>query len=307
MKRILLAGLAGLLVIPSMTLPAIAARPPRPPAMESVITMLVDGWLVIETDGGVLDVGIETDIPARLREDLDRVVRRWRFYPVVIDGNARRARSPMRITLATHKVSEGYSITVDHVLFPNPEGTSVAGVIDNGSVIISTRRRVMPEYPTELLRGRGVEGAVLLAIRVGRDGRVAEVIVRQSALYDVSGQDQVLRDVAELLEDSALQAVKRWKFNVQLKTDAPDPSDLTFLQQVHYTLEGPKQGARRTDSKAAPTLWRMEVRTARRPIPWIKDDLEEALAGVSDLRGGEMLPAGNRVRVAEGGAGDPVM
>lgn len=307
MTRILVAGLVGLVVSLSMASPATAARKPRQPEMESVLTMLVDGWLVIDTDGSVLDVDIETDIPASLRENLDRTVRGWRFYPVVIDGNVRRAKSPMHITLAANKEGENYRITVDNVLFPNPEGSPAAGVIDNRSVIISVRRRVVPEYPPQLLRGNGVEGAVLVAFRVGTDGRTAEVVARQAALYNVYGHDRLMRDVARLLEDSAVQAVRKWTFNVQLKTDAPDSLDLTFLIPVIYTLTGPKPGAKRTDRQASQTLWRMEVRTARQPIPWLEDALEAKLAGVSDLRGGEMVPAGNWVRVAAGGVGDPVM
>lgn len=91
MMRYFLAGLVGLVASLLILPPAVAAAKSEQPAMESVLTARLDGWLIIDTDGSVPDLGIETEVPAALRESLDRTVRRWRFHPVVIDGEVRRA------------------------------------------------------------------------------------------------------------------------------------------------------------------------------------------------------------------------
>ena len=60
--------------------------------------------------------------------------------------------------------------------------------------------RVEPEYP-EAARRQGMQGAVALDVRIGRDGAVQEVKV-------VSGE--------RLLADAAIAAVKQWKFKPRL-------------------------------------------------------------------------------------------
>ncbi len=60
------------------------------------------------------------------------------------------------------------------------------------------RETPLPAYPPAA-RQQGLEGVVLLAVRVRADGRVGEIRVRES-----SG--------ARLLDESAVTAVKRWTF-----------------------------------------------------------------------------------------------
>lgn len=306
MMRYVLAGLVGLVASLPMLPPAVAAAKSEQPAMETVLTARLDGWLIIDTDGSVLDLGIETEVPAALRESLDRTVRRWRFHPVVIDGEVRRAKSRMRITLAAQQEGEGYRIKVDNAIFPNPADTSATGIVDNRSAIISRRRLLTPEYPPELLRA-GVGGIVQLVIRVGRDGRTEEVLSRQTALHDVRGTDFVMRRAARLMEDSAVRAATGWTFNVQLRTETPDPSDLTVTVPVVYIPDESERRPDQTASAAPPVLWRAEVRTARRSIPWLRRAEGERMAGASDLRGGEMFPVSDWVHFAENGVGDSLL
>jgi TonB family protein len=56
--------------------------------------------------------------------------------------------------------------------------------------------RVEPEYPAEA-RQQGIQGTVVLDVRIGRDGAIEDVKL-------VSGQ--------RLLADSAIAAVKQWRF-----------------------------------------------------------------------------------------------
>ena len=306
MMRYFLAGLIGLVASLLILPPAVAAAKSEQPAMESVLTARLDGWLIIDSDGSVLDLGIETDVPVSLRESLDRTVRRWRFHPVVIDGEVRRAKSRMRITLAAVQEGEGDRIKVGNAIFPSPADTSVTGIVDNRSAIISRRSLLTPGYPPELISA-GVTGIVQLVIRVGPDGRTAEVLSRQTALHDVKGTDFVMRKAAELMEDSAVRAATGWTFNVQLRTETPDPSDLTVTVPVVYILDEPRRRRDQTASEVSAALWRAEVRTALRSVPWLAGTEGEKVAGASDLRDGEMFPAADWIHFAENGVGDSLL
>jgi TonB family protein len=65
----------------------------------------------------------------------------------------------------------------------------------------SPLHRVEPEYP-EAAREQGIQGAVVLDVRIGRDGAVQDVKV-------VSGQ--------QVLADAAIAAVKQWRFKPQVR------------------------------------------------------------------------------------------
>jgi TonB family protein len=77
------------------------------------------------------------------------------------------------------------------------ERDGIVEVLPEGSPV----RRVEPEYP-EAARQRGIQGAVVLDVRIGRDGAVQDVKV-------VSGQ--------RVLSDAAIAAVKQWKYKPHVR------------------------------------------------------------------------------------------
>ena len=64
-----------------------------------------------------------------------------------------------------------------------------------------------PSYPL-MARMRGYEGMVLLAVQVLTDGRAGEVRIKKSSGY-------------ALLDQSALNAVRAWRFEPARKMGAP--------------------------------------------------------------------------------------
>jgi TonB family protein len=79
-----------------------------------------------------------------------------------------------------------------------PAAVESAEIVDLPAqeVEASLLHRVEPEYPAEA-RQEGIEGAVVLDVRIGRDGAIEDVKL-------VSGQP--------LLADAAIAAVKQWRF-----------------------------------------------------------------------------------------------
>ena len=86
---------------------------------------------------------------------------------------------------ATGEVQRASAVEPERIVKLSPE-------VAKGSLI----HRVEPDYPEEA-RKKGIQGAVVLEVHIGRDGAIQDVKV-------VSGQP--------LLANAAIAAVKQWRF-----------------------------------------------------------------------------------------------
>lgn len=80
--------------------------------------------------------------------------------------------------------------------------------------------QVTPSYPTSARRA-GIQGTTLLAVFVGADGRVGDVVVRQSAGHPD-------------LDAAAADAVRRWRFEAARRGD--EPVAIWVLLPVEFKL-----------------------------------------------------------------------
>lgn len=144
----------------------------------------------------------------------------------------------------------------------------------------------------------GVEGVVLLNLRLNPYGIVAEVFASQSSLLNVKGGKTRLLDQARrMLEDSAVNFARRWRFSVQAEDVAAlKPTTLTVQVPVQYSM-GP---ARRDGSDALTGTWRYEYRGPNLPVPWLIGTGYEVV-GVSDVDSNEMITGGSPFRLLEQG------
>lgn len=275
-----------------------AQAPVEPGKSESVLTMRVDGELSIDPEGRVMDYRITTKLDPQVEKLVGRAVPAWRFKPILVDGKPAIATSPMRITLLAEEMAQGYRVTVDNVVFqPNTKEQyeaeqasqkahprmSVAGEAPAPLVWITSRRLQPPKYPSELQRV-GVEGIVLLNLRLNPDGTVAEVFAAQSSLLNVRGGSTLLDRARTMLERNASAAAKRWTFDVATESAEPlSAESLTVRVPVDYMLALP--GA--APDPVAGT-WRHEFRGPNLTAPWLPDE-QASKIGVSDLNGNEML------------------
>lgn len=275
-----------------------AASDPAPVQGESVLTLRVDGELTIGPEGGVDDYRIRTKLDPQVEALVKRAVPTWRFKPILVDGKPAIATSPMRITLAAEEVAQGYRVTVDNVVFqPNTREQyeaelasqkahprmSVAGEAPEPQVWISSKSLKPPGYPYGLMRS-GVEGIVLLNLRLNPDGTVAEVFAAQSSLLNVKGREALLDRARAMLERNAGDVAKRWTFQVEAENLAGlSAEDLTVRVPVSYTLGKSGEAADGLAGK-----WRHEFRGPNLTAPWLAAD-QAAKVGVSDLAGNEML------------------
>jgi periplasmic protein TonB len=78
--------------------------------------------------------------------------------------------------------------------------------------------QVKPRYP-ESARRRGIEGTVLLKMRITAQGRVEDVQVARSAGHPD-------------LDESAMEAVRRWRFEPARRNGEPVAEDAVLLPVV---------------------------------------------------------------------------
>ena len=214
----------------------------------------------------------------------------------------------MRITLAASEVNGGYAVRVDNIVFrpdtieeyeaslaamraeserqatDSPMGASAAK--PRQFVGITSRKLTPPSYPSGLMKS-GVEGVVLLNLRLNPDGTVADVFASQSSLLNVKGKPELLERARTMLEKNAAATAAKWTFGVDAKNvHALTASDLTVRVPVEYVLS--PSGLR---NETLSGKWRHEFRGPNFPVPWLLVG-DDQVIGVSDLDSGEVM-AGN--------------
>jgi TonB family protein len=105
-----------------------------------------------------------------------------------------------------------------------PQTTTIKPVRREGQlgveVIIPTPiRRITPVYP-EKCKKEGIEGTVVLEIKIDEEGNVIDV--------------QVLKSVHPDLDKAAMEAIKKWKYKPVLKDGKPEP--VVFAVTINFWL-----------------------------------------------------------------------
>jgi hypothetical protein len=297
--RLLNAMLAGVL----LAVTPLHAAEPASTAMagESVLTLRVDGELTIGTEGQVLSYTLRSKVDQNLQNLLAKAIPQWRLVPMQQGGKPVNATSPMRITLAAKQIPAGYEVRVDNVIFRALNNADIAvekaamararatgevvtqvGEAPHAPVLIDSVKMRPPGYPIGLVKA-GVEGVVLLNLRLNPDGTVAEVLATQSSLFDIKGNPSVLDKARGLLEKESVQAAKTWTFKIDAeKTAQLTHEDLTLVVPVEFVM-----GTHNTQELNLTEKWRQEFRGPNLPTPWLKRAAQEV--GVSDLAGGEQV------------------
>lgn len=193
-------------------------------------SLLVQGEIDIEPDGRVSKVSIDRE--ERLTPALVNFVRdqalHWKFAPIMIDGQAVLARSPMSLRLVARPAQDGnFQLRLASADFSGRAGSGRGDV----------RKGLMrpPAYPTELAV-RGVAATVYLVLKIGRDGNVADSVVEQVNLRAIGSEEQ-MAEFRQLFANSSISAAKRWRFFVP--TEGPDKDEAYWSVRVpvNYQFE----------------------------------------------------------------------
>lgn len=279
-------------------------------AGESVMTMRVDGDLLIDTEGRVASYSLRTELDPALRNILDKAIPAWRLRPVTQGGKPVNAKTPMRIILAAREVPAGYEVRIDNVVFApiTPEDRAAAKAsqlaarergetidVAGGQPVSITHRKMQPPlYPKGLMIA-GVEGTVLLNVRLNPDGTVAEAMASQSSLLNVRGRSSIMDKARALLEQESMRVAAQWRYTVDAAhPELLDAEDLTLRVPIEFRMG-------RSVDKVEPLngVWRHEFRGPNLPVPWLRGKQDEQVVGVSDLAGSEQLAGSTPFRLVD--------
>lgn len=271
MRTKILLGMAlalgsGGMLVPD-TAPAQSARAARAKIEGS---MVLTGTVGIATDGSVdgFTLDHEDKVDADIRDLVKRTVAQWRFEPVLRDGKAVRAKSPVSLRLAAERADEQrMNVVLKSASFEeyDPKATdSVTAVRMNA-----------PAYPPALFDARGA-GVVNLLLRVARDGTVADVVAEQVNMH-VVGSERQLKSLRALMERNALLAARKWTFRPPTTGSDVDEDYWTVRVPVEYAIEG---------SSARYVQWQVFVPGPKSRAPWLSEGKGEKDATDTLVAGG---------------------
>ena len=281
---------------------------------ESVLTMRVDGELTIGTEGQVLTYNIRSKLDQSVQAMLAKAIPQWRLRPVRQGDKPVLAKTPMRITLAATPIPAGYEVRIDNVVFTplTPADYEEAKAFERAAyargeritsgdetphqmVVINSEKLQPPGYPSGLLMA-GVEGIVLMTLRLNQDGTVAEAFASQSSLLNIKGKPGLLDKARALLEKQSLLAAKGWRFKIEAEQPASlTAADLSVRVPVEFKLSAPRKEAGASFAGS----WRNEFRGPNLPIPWLLGKPGEQVVGVSDLNNGEQVSGSSPFQLSD--------
>ena len=218
-------GGAGL--VPTSDAIAQTARTVRESAEAS---MTLTGRIDIGTDGRV--TGFQLDhadkLPADLAAFVQRQVRSWQFQPVVENGTAVAAQTPVTLRLLSQPRPDGAGDNV------RVAGASFTQYDPEDTSRVTSAGMRSPVYPKNLYAMRA-KGEVLLLVKVGRDGAVEDVFAEQVNLR-VVGKANQMRVVRDTFARASVAAARSWTFRPPTTGKLKDAPSWNVRIPVRYMM-----------------------------------------------------------------------
>ncbi|RDI97257.1 energy transducer TonB [Dyella solisilvae] len=230
-------------------------------------TMLVTGTVQANPDGTVNGYSLDQSdkLPASVVEAINRDMAHW---TLTFDGKpASVITSKMSVRVVAEPIDDkSFRIVI--------AGESFGDYDNRSRTTLTYKARPAPSYPREAINW-GVSGTAYLLIRVGRDGKVQELVAEQVNL-DQYGAEHDMDRFRKMLADAALRAAKTWTFNAPTEgKDANAPYWDVRVPVVYDlgTYGGPK-------AHKGYGSWDVYIPGPRQNAPWVKD--QALLTGAPD-------------------------
>lgn len=241
---------------------------------------IVEGTLVIAKDGTVQTATVPNaqKYGKPIADMVQNAAQHWRFYPVLREGEPVLAKAAMHVRVVLRKAAGGnYEARIKGATFGDEDARS-------SDELSNVPTNVQPRYPEAAIRGRA-QGTVYLALRVGRDGHVADVVVEQVNLANI-GPENVARQYQDILAKSALDAARQWSFDIPTTGPLAKQDSWTAHVPVKYTLNiaGHPQ---------AEHVWEVYIPGPYTQPPWSHQpnmDDTDAVASDGDVRTDDVGP-----------------
>lgn len=250
--------------------PEAQAQSRRQVREQAEATMVLTGQIDIGTAGQV--EGFQLDKRDQVDEAIARfvegVVNAWQFEPVLVDGRAVPARTPVRIRLGGKNTPDGRQQVT--LLAANFEEYK-ADAVDH----VTKQQMRAPAYPDDVHRAGG-QGVVLLLVQVGRDGKVMDVATEQVNLRVVGSEPQ-MRSMRDKLSRASMVAARKWTFKVPTVGEFKDAPSWTLRVPIDFAFD---------DDHERYGRWSAYIPGPRQQAPWRAD---QALGADANA---DLLPQG---------------
>ena len=261
---------------------SVDARPAGKDREDIESSMLVTGEITVDTVGEVTAIALDKvdALPSGIVDFIKNAAMQWRFVPVMGDaGTPVVVRAPMNVRVVARKRDdEKFEIALRSASFTRYD--------PNDMTAVGFEKQGTPRYPVSALR-EGVSGDTYHVLKVGRDGRVADVALRQVNLRAL-GSDKAMRRWRDDLARASEQAMKKWTFRVPSEGPEADAPYWLVTVPVRYRIG---QGQRKGERYGA---WSTYLRGPLQPLPWIDpSDARNAMSPDALAEGGVYMERKN--------------
>ncbi|MEG0184853.1 MAG: energy transducer TonB [Stenotrophomonas sp.] len=244
------------------------AQTARQVRQQTEASMTLSGVIDIGRDGGV--EGFQLDHREKVSPDVaslvDETVKGWRFEPVMVEGRPVPTRTAVRLRLlADNMTGSTMQIRVADANFGRIRDEKNLTSDD-----ITAVKMRPPVYPDKAASIRG-QGVVLLLVKVGRDGKVADVVAERTNLTAV-GSERTMQMLRDVLAKASVKTARDWTFSPPTTGADKDREFWTVRVPVHYAFD------RREDRYGR---WSAYIPGPRQQAPW--KTREDAKAAGTDL------------------------
>lgn len=267
-------------------------------ATEPVLVTRVEGMLVVDTEGKVAELTLETELSPMIAPAVERGLRAMRFKPVIVAGVPTAARSAFTLQLLGTKQDGGLQVSFDGINFRAPKGVEAQRIDEAGPV---ARKMAPPTYPGSAMIA-GIMGEVQLALLIDADGKPAKVAIVRSNVFAARKTRATVSGMRQL-EQAALAAARKWTFTVPEGFASRSLKERTSMTQVVFLLDSPGGGG----SWYRPGAWLEVLRAPARPVEWLGPDAGRLAADQVAPGSGGLAPVAGNLELAQPLSGTAVL
>lgn len=220
-------------------------------------SLLVKGTVQLNADGSVHDYVLDHQekIPSAALDLIQRNVPSWKFqFSATPTSLVKESMSLRIVAKATDEKNMKLSIS----------GVQFDDVNDQRTEYVHSVDRVMPTFPQFSLRDR-VSGRVYLLVRVGKDGKVADIAAEQVNLRKYMPQTN-MAPYRDDLAKAAIAAVKKWIFSVPTSGRWAQSPYWYVRVPVNFHIANENLDLNSGDDYGS---WEVYVPGPRLNIPWV--------------------------------------
>lgn len=233
-------------------------------------SMLVTGTVELNTDGSLHNYTLDHQekLQAAVVDLIQRNVPAWRF--TFSSQPTSMPKESMSLRIVAKNIDQQHTTL------------SIAGVqLDDAAMagndyVHSVEHKPAPVFPSYSLHG-GVSGSVYLLVKVGRDGKVADIATEQVNLrkeYEQTNMELYRKDLA----DAAEKAVRQWTFVT--------PTTGKWVNEKYWLLRMPVNfHIANTDMDLHSGFdygtWEVYIPGPRKRVPWLSD--QRLIADAPDM------------------------